>query len=122
MPRVKDARALQKRRHVRVRKKLSGTAERPRLCVFRSLNHAYAQVVDDKLGHTLVSASTLDREIKSEVDGKRKTEAAQFVGKLVAERAMKRGITKVAFDRGGYKYHGRVKALAEAARKVGLVF
>ena len=122
MPRVKDARALQKRRHVRVRKKLSGTAERPRLCVFRSLNHAYAQVVDDKLGHTLVSASTLDREIRSEVDGKRKLEAAQFVGKLVAERAMKRGITKVAFDRGGYKYHGRVKALAEAARKVGLVF
>jgi large subunit ribosomal protein L18 len=107
---------------VRVRKKLSGTAERPRLCVFRSLNHAYAQVVDDKLGHTLVSASTLDREIRSEVDGKRKIEAAQFVGKLVAERAMKRGITKVAFDRGGYKYHGRVKALAEAAREVGLVF
>lgn len=122
MPRVKDARALQKRRHVRVRKKLSGTAERPRLCVFRSLNHAYAQVVDDKLGHTLVSASTLDREIRSEVDGKRKIEAAQFVGKLVAERAMKRGITKIAFDRGGYKYHGRVKALAEAAREVGLVF
>ena len=122
MPRVKDARALQKRRHVRVRKKLSGTAERPRLCVFRSLNHAYAQVVDDKLGHTLVSASTLDQEIRSEVDGKRKIEAAQFVGKLVAERAMKRGITKIAFDRGGYKYHGRVKALAEAARKVGLVF
>jgi large subunit ribosomal protein L18 len=122
MPRVKDARALRKRRHRRVRKKLSGIAERPRLCVFRSLNHAYAQVVDDKLGHTLVSASTLDREIRSEVDGKRKTEAAQLVGKLVAERAMKRGITKVAFDRGGYKYHGRVKALAEAARKVGLVF
>jgi len=122
MPRVKDARALRKRRHRRVRKKLSGTAERSRLCVFRSLNHAYAQVVDDKLGHTLVSASTLDREIRSEVDGKRKTEAAQLVGKLVAERAMKRGITKVAFDRGGYKYHGRVKALAEAARKVGLVF
>jgi large subunit ribosomal protein L18 len=78
--------------------------------------------MDDSLGHTLVSASTLDREIRSEVDGKRKTEAAQLVGKLVAERAMKRGITKVAFDRGGYKYHGRVKALAEAARKVGLVF
>ena len=122
MPRVKGARALRKRRHRRVRKKLSGTAERPRLCVFRSLNHAYAQVMDDNLGHTLVSASTLDREISSEVDGKRKTEAAQLVGKLVAERAVKRGITKVAFDRGGYKYHGRVKALAEAARKVGLVF
>jgi large subunit ribosomal protein L18 len=78
--------------------------------------------VDDELGHTLVSASTLDREIRSEVDGMRKTEAAQLVGKLVAERAVKKGIAKVAFDRGGYKYHGRVKALAEAARKVGLVF
>ena len=122
MPKVKDARAARKRRHTRVRKKLYGTAERPRLCVFRSLNHTYAQVVDDKIGHTLVSASTLDREIRSEVDGKRKTEAAQLVGKLVAERAVKKGIAKVAFDRGGYKYHGRVKALAEAARKVGLVF
>ena len=122
MPRVKDARAQRKRRHARVRKRLSGTAERPRLCVFRSLNHAYAQVVDDRLGRTLVSASTLDEEVRSEMEGKKKTEAAQLVGKLVAERAMKSGITKVAFDRGGYRYHGRVKALAEAARKEGLVF
>jgi len=122
MPRVKDARTLRKRRHRRVRKKLSGTAGRPRLCVFRSLNHAYAQVVDDRLGRTLVSASTLDQEVRSEVEGKKKTEAAQLVGKLVAERAMKSGITKVAFDRGGYRYHGRVKVLAEAAREAGLVF
>ena len=122
MPGVKDARAARKRRHMRVRKKVRGTAERPRLCVFRSLNHVYAQVVDDNLGHTLVSASTLEREVRSDVEGKVKAEAAQLVGKLVAERAVKKGITKVVFDRGGYKYHGRVKVLAETARKVGLVF
>lgn len=120
MPRIKDARAARKRRHARLRGKLSGTAERPRLCVFRSLNHTYAQVIDDNLGHSLVSASTL--EMGSEVEGKRKTEAAKIVGTLVAERAMKRGITRVVFDRGGYKYHGRVKAMAEAARGGGLVF
>ena len=122
MPGAQDARAAGKRRHTRVRKKVRGTAERPRLCVFRSLNHIYAQVVDDDLGRTLVSASTLDQEVRSEAEGKRKTEAAQLVGRLVGERAVSKGITKVAFDRGGCKYHGRVKALAEAARKVGLVF
>jgi len=122
MPRVKDARAARKRRHARVRRRLSGTAARPRLCVFRSLNHIYAQVIDDDLGHTLVSASTLGQEIKSAAEEKAKTEAAQLVGQLVAERAKSKGITKVVFDRGGYKYHGRVKALAEAAREVGLVF
>ena len=121
MPRVKDARAARIKRHVRVRKRLSGTATRPRLCVFRSLNHIYAQVIDDDLGHTLVSASSLDQEAES-ADEKAKTQMAQLVGQLVAERAIKRGITEVVFDRGGYKYHGRVKALAEAARKVGLVF
>ncbi len=119
---TKDVRAAWKRRHMRVRRKVWGTAERPRLCVFRSLNHIYAQVVDDDLGQTLVAASTLDQEIRSEVEGKGKTEVAQLVGKLVAERAVSKGIPKVAFDRGGYKYHGRVKALAEAAREVGLVF
>lgn len=122
MPGVKDARAARERRHARVRKKVSGTAARPRLCVFRSLNHTYAQVIDDDLGHTLVSASTLDQEIRSDAEEKRKAEAAQLVGQLVAERALKKGITKVVFDRGGYKYHGRVKALAEAARQAGLVF
>lgn len=120
--RVKDPRAARKKRHVRVRRNLTGTADRPRLCVFRSLNHIYAQVIDDGLGHTLASASTLDREIKSAVDGKTKTAVAQLVGQLVAERAMGKGISKVAFDRGGYKYHGRVKALADSARKVGLIF
>jgi len=122
MPRVKDARAVRKRRHARVRRRLSGTAARPRLCVFRSLNHIYAQVVDDDRGHTLISASTLDQEIRSAADGKTKAGMAQLVGQLVAERALKSGIGEVVFDRGGYKYHGRVKALAEAARKVGLVF
>jgi len=122
MARRKDTRTPRIRRHDRVRKNVSGTQERPRLCVFRSLNHTYAQVLDDIAGHTIVSASTLDGRIRSEVEGKRKTEAARFVGALVAERALQQGVTTVVFDRGGYKYHGRVKALAEAAREAGLVF
>ncbi len=105
-----------------MRKRVSGTPARPRLCVFRSLNHTYAQVIDDNLGHTIASASTLEQRIRSEADGRRKVEAAKLVGTLVAERAMKKGITRVVFDRGGYKYHGRVKAMAEAAREVGLLF
>jgi len=118
----KDARAARIRRHVRVRSKVSGTASRPRLCVFRSLNHIYAQVIDDDLGHTLVSASTLDGEIRPEAGAKHKVEAARLVGQLVAKRALERGTTIVVFDRGGYKYHGRAKALAEAAREAGLKF
>jgi len=92
------------------------------LCVFRSLNHIYAQVIDDLKGHTLTSASTLDPEIRSELTGKVKTDRAQLVGSLVAKRALTKGINQVVFDRGGYKYHGRVKALAEAARQGGLKF
>ena len=113
-----------KRRQVRVRKNLSGGSERPRLNVFRSLNHIYAQVIDDSKGATLVSASSLDASIReTEVaDGKGKTERASLVGKLVAERALEAGITQVVFDRGGYKYHGRVKALADASREAGLKF
>ena len=95
---------------------------RPRLCVFRSLTHIYAQVVDDSAGHTLVSASSLDAEIRDKITGKRKTEIAELVGFLVTQRALNKGIKKIAIDRGGYKYHGRVKALAEAARKAGLDF
>ena len=111
------------RRHARVRKYLSGTPECPRLNIFRSLNHIYAQVIDDSKGVTLVSASSLDRGIdRTEIKGKNKTEQATIVGKLVAERALKAGITQVVFDRGGYKYHGRVKALAEASREAGLKF
>jgi large subunit ribosomal protein L18 len=107
-------------RHKRVRKSVSGTAERPRLCVYRSLSHIYCQLIDDSQGHTLVSASTLDNELKS--NDKKKAETAASVGKLIAERASESGIKKVVFDRGGYQYHGRVKALADAARKAGLEF
>jgi large subunit ribosomal protein L18 len=113
-----------KRRQVRVRKKLSGTGERPRLNVFRSLSNIYAQITDDTQGLTLVSASSLDANLRKgeDVTGKTKVEQAQQVGKLVAERALEAGITEVVFDRGGYQYHGRVKALADASREAGLKF
>ena len=109
-------------RHLRVRRKVSGTPERPRLCVFRSLKHIYAQVIDDTRGHTLVSASDLDPEVREQVQGKTKTERARLVGQVLARRALEAGITRVVFDRGGYKYHGRVKALADGAREGGLQF
>ena len=115
-------RAARYGRHARVRTKVEGTTSRPRLCVFRSLNHIYAQVIDDSRGHTLTSASTLDPEIKSEADGKTKTDKSKLVGSLIAKRTLSEGIKQVVFDRGGYKYHGRVKALAEAARQGGLKF
>ena len=117
-----DTRLTRKRRHVRTRARVRGMTTRPRLCVFRSLNHIYAQIVDDSAGHTLASASSLDAEIRDKVAGKKKTERAELVGSLVAQRALSKGIKQIAFDRGGYKYHGRVKALAEAARKAGLDF
>lgn len=117
-----NPRVARYRRHVRVRAKVKGTTSEPRLCVFRSLNHIYAQVIDDSQGNTLASASTMDAEIRSEVDGKNKAARSELVGSLVAKRALSKGIKQVAFDRGGYKYHGRVKALAEAARKEGLKF
>lgn len=110
------------RRHARVRTKVQGTPSKPRLCIFRSLSHVYAQVIDDSLGHTLASASTLDPEIIEQVDGKAKSARAELVGSLVAKRTLTKGVTQVVFDRGGYKYHGRVKALAEAARQAGLKF
>jgi len=117
-----DVREARKKRHARLRLKLEGTASRPRLCVFRSLRQIYAQVIDDEAGHTLVSASTLDADISSQVDSRNKTAKAELVGALVARRALEQGIEQVVFDRGGYKYHGRVKALAEAARGAGLRF
>jgi len=117
-----EPREARQRRHSRVRAKVVGTSSRPRLSIFRSLNHIYAQVIDDSRGHTLASASTLNPEIKGGVDGKAKTARAELVGSLVAERALSGGISQVVFDRGGYKYHGRVKALAEAARQKGLKF
>uniref|UniRef100_A0A7V3YK56 Large ribosomal subunit protein uL18 n=1 Tax=Candidatus Caldatribacterium californiense TaxID=1454726 RepID=A0A7V3YK56_9BACT len=108
------------RRHRRVRKKVRGTAERPRLSVFRSLKHIYAQIINDEEGRTLVAASSLSPEIRG-MQGT-KTDIARAVGRLVAQKALEKGITKVVFDRGGYKYHGRVKALAEGAREAGLLF
>ncbi len=110
------------RRHRRIRRKLSGTAVRPRLNVFRSLNQIYAQVIDDVAGRTIVSASTVDKKLVSDLTGKTKKEQAELVGKAIAERALDAGIETVVFDRGGYLYHGRVKALAEGARKGGLKF
>jgi len=119
---IRDSKVSRIRRHERVRKKVSGTGARPRLCVFRSLNHIYAQVVDDSLGQTVASASTLDAEIKASSGGKKKKDMSGLVGALVAKRALDKGINQVVFDRGGYRYHGRVKTLAEAARKAGLRF
>jgi len=110
------------RRHVRVRKNIAGTPDRPRLCVFRALTHIYAQIIDDEAGHTLVSASTIDHALRGQMAGKTKTDQAKLVGQIVAERAKSKGIDKVVFDRGGYKYIGRVKALADGAREAGLEF
>ncbi len=110
------------RKHVRVRKKISGTAECPRLAVFRSASHIYAQIIDDDKGVTLVAASSLDKAIKDKVAFGGNVEAAKEVGKLVAEKAIEAGITNVVFDRGGYMYHGRVEALADSAREAGLKF
>ncbi len=111
-----------KYRQARVRKHISGVPERPRLNVFRSLNHIYAQVIDDTQGVTLASASSLDSAIREDVESKTKKDRAAQVGKLVAERALAAGITQVVFDRGGYRYHGRIKALADASREAGLKF
>ena len=113
----KNANRLQ--RHKRVRRKITGTTQRPRLCVFRSANNIYAQIIDDVNGKTLASASTLDKEVKTKASN---IEAAKEVGALVAKRAAKAGIKTIVFDRGGYQYHGKVKALAEAAREGGLEF
>ncbi len=117
-----DRRKARARRRAHIRKTVNGTPERPRLSVFRSLDHIYAQIIDDSVGNTLASASTVDQVVRQQVVDLSKTEQAQVVGQVLAERALSKGVTKVVFDRGGYKYHGRVKALAEAARKAGLDF
>ena len=118
----KSKAALREKKHMRLRNRLSGTAERPRLAVFRSNNHMYAQIIDDTVGNTLVAASTLEKEIKAELEKTNDVDAAAYVGKIVAKRAMEKGITEVVFDRGGFLYHGKIEALAEAAREAGLVF
>lgn len=110
------------RRHIRVRKRVSGTPERPRLDVFRSLRHIEAQIIDDTRGHTLVAASTVEPEVRGRVAGMKKADQARVVGEILAERAAAQGIKQVVFDRGGYDYHGRVKSLADGARAGGLEF
>jgi large subunit ribosomal protein L18 len=118
----RSTQAARVRRHARVRRKVTGTSARPRLNVFRSLEHIYAQVIDDSRGHTLAAASTMDNDIREETAAMKKVDAAKRVGAVVAERAKAAGVTSVVFDRGGYQYHGRVKALADAAREGGLDF
>ena len=117
-----DKNADRLKRHERVRNKISGTAERPRLCVFRSLSHIYVQVIDDVQGTTLVSCSTIDKVVKESVKGLTKKEAAKVVGTEIAKRALEKGITEVVFDRGGYIYTGRVECVADGAREAGLKF
>jgi len=118
----KDKNAVRKARHARSRRHLIGTSERPRLNVYRSLNHIYAQLINDEIGSTLVAASTLDAELKPQLEAKSKAEAAKLVGELIGRRAVQKGVSKVVFDRGGYLYTGRVAALAEGARSAGLDF
>jgi large subunit ribosomal protein L18 len=120
MTQVASRGAARRKRHDRIRLTMAGTAGRPRLAVFRSLNHIYAQVIDDATGRTLVSASTLEKELRG--SKATKTEEAASIGKLVAERAKGAGIDRVVFDRAGYRYHGRIKSLADAAREAGLEF
>ena len=122
MPKDRDAHSSRLARHRRVRRKTSGTPERPRLCVFRSLKQIYAQVIDDVSGHTIASASSLEPEIASSAGKVAKAEMSKAVGAAIARRALMKGATQVVFDRGGYEYHGRVKALADAAREGGLLF
>jgi len=117
-----NLRLMRKARHKRVRNRVIGTTSLPRLCIFRSLNHIYAQVIDDSTSQTLVSVSTLDTEARDKAKQMVKIKQAELVGSLIAQRALDKGISQVIFDRGGFKYHGRIKALAEAARQVGLLF
>lgn len=118
----KDKNVSRKVRHARVRRKISGTAERPRLCVYRSLNHIYVQIIDDQNGTTLVAASTLDPDVKGQVADKTKKEAAKIVGGAAAKKALDKGIKQVVFDRSGYIYHGRILEVAAGAREAGLEF
>ncbi len=113
---------VRKKKHMRMRNRFSGTAQRPRLAVFRSNNHMYAQIIDDTVGNTLAAASTVEKEVRAELKYTDNVEAAAYLGKVIAKRALDKGITEVVFDRGGFLYHGKIKALAEAAREAGLVF
>lgn len=122
MIRKKSRAEVRQKKHRRLRNRLAGTTERPRLAVFRSNNHMYVQVIDDTVGHTLASASTVEKEVSAELEKTNNVEAAAHLGAVIAKRALDKGITKVVFDRGGYIYQGKVKALADAAREAGLEF
>ena len=118
----KTTRAARIRRHIRVRKHLRGTDEKPRLCVYRSLSHIYAQIIDDDRGHTIAAASDVEASARDEAKGKPKSDVAKLVGELLGKRAKEQGVSTIVFDRGGYQFHGRVKALATGAREAGLKF
>ena len=113
---------IRRKKHYRLRNRFAGTAERPRLAVFRSNNHMYAQIIDDTVGNTLVAASTAEKAVKAELEKTNNVEAAAYVGTVIAKRALEKGIKEVVFDRGGFIYHGKVQALADAAREAGLEF
>ena len=115
-----DKNEVRQKRHQRIRNKISGTASRPRMAVYRSLSNIYVQIIDDSIGHTLAAASTMDKDLAASLEGKTKTEAAKIVGEKAAKLALAKGINEAVFDRGGYIYHGRVEALAEGAREAGL--
>ena len=118
----KSRQEVRAKKHMKIRNRFSGTAERPRLAVFRSNNHMYAQIIDDTVGNTLVSASTLQKEVKAELEKTNNVDAAAYLGTVIAKKAIEKGINTVVFDRGGFVYHGKIKALADAAREAGLNF
>jgi len=122
LDRIKEKRFKRIRRHLRVRKKVFGTAQKPRLSVYRSLKHIYGQLIDDTRGVTLLAVSSLTKDLREQLKGKKKTEQAMIVGEYLGKKALEKGITEVVFDRGGFLYHGRVKAFADGARKAGLKF
>ena len=122
MVRKESRTKVRENKHRRLRHRFAGTAERPRLAVFRSNNHMYAQIIDDSVGHTLVSASTLQKEVSAELEKTNNVDAAAYLGKVIAERALEKGIRNVVFDRGGFIYQGKIQALADAAREAGLEF
>jgi large subunit ribosomal protein L18 len=122
MVRKESRQKVRVKKHMRIRNRFSGTAERPRLAVFRSNNHMYAQIIDDTVGHTLVAASTLEKEIKAELEKTNNVDAAAYLGTVIAKRAIEKGIKEVVFDRGGFIYQGKIAALADAAREAGLEF
>ncbi len=122
MIKKRSRKELRKIRHLRIRKKIMGTPERPRLAVYKSLRYIYAQIIDDTKGHTLVAASSMEKELRSQLKSTKNIEAAKLVGEVIAKRALEKGIKKVVFDRGGFLYHGKVKALADSARAAGLEF